>query len=130
MGTLEIILCIVQGAVLPIVGWVCLSIIDNIRRIGAIEAKLELYFDLVGLKAVKTLHSPHTPEFDQLLDRWLETTNGLPHAAPMTEDELLRFVHKLELAEAEKGDYFRSHQAAVLRAIVLAKYPKLKDKKA
>lgn len=129
METLEIILCIVQGAVLPIVGWVCLSIIDNIRRIGALEAKLELYFDLVGIKAVKTLHSPHTPEFDHLLDRWLETTNGLPHAPAMTEDELRRFLHKLELAEAEKGDHFRSHQAAMLRAIVLAKHPNLSQKK-
>lgn len=129
MTTAEIILAVAQVIVVPILGWIFLSIIDNIRRIGVIEAKLELYFDLVGIKAVKTLHSPHSPELDVLLDRWLETTNGIPNAIPMTEDELRKFLHHLEVAELEKADHFRSNAAAQLRAIVLAKHPKLAHKK-
>lgn len=125
MTTGEIILMIVQAIVIPFVAWMATAVIDNAKRTSAIEGRFDLYLELVGNKAVKNLHSPHSPEFDKLLDRWLETTNGIPHAIPMTEDELRRFLHKLELVEAEKGDHFRSTQAATLRAIVLSKYPNL-----
>lgn len=71
------------------VGWLVVTVIALMVKVGRIEAVLSM----MGKKALEALHSPHTPRFDALIEKF---------AAPdqtLTQDEwreLSRWVLSIE----------------------------------
>src|ERR1700722_13617481 len=64
--------------------------------------KIETTLDLIGISAAKLLHSPHTPELDELLEKYVSQTYDL------TMPEWKRLVVLAKRAEddsTESRDY-------------------------
>ncbi len=84
-----------------------LAYISLVQRI----VKLETVLALLGEKAAKILHSPHTPELDALLEKYLDRYYELSY------EEWQRLIHMCQEIE---DDNKQSKECRALAAIVLA----------
>lgn len=66
----EIIALVFQT--LAIVGAGLAAYIALIQRVTRLEVKFEMFVMMVGEKAARALRSPHTPELDVLLDKYID----------------------------------------------------------
>ncbi len=62
------------------------------KRVQAVETKMELFWGAMGAQAAAMLHSPHSPELDDLLEKVMN------HTITPVEARELRELEELELA--------------------------------
>lgn len=70
----ETILLWALGLVVAAIGAMSAVIYSQGSRITKIETIMGFWMDLIGQKAAKILHSPHTPELDHFLKKMIENT--------------------------------------------------------
>lgn len=58
--------------------------------------KLEVTWDMMGLKAAKALHSPHTPELDELLEKLYKTYDSTYDLTMKEWKELEKMTREIE----------------------------------
>lgn len=88
------LLGIVITVCLAIVGFLLLAHLDIIRRLVRIETMFEVY----GEKAAKILHSPHTPQLDVLLEKYVDREYEL------TPAEWKELLGRCETIENDSGN--------------------------
>lgn len=77
------------------------------ERIAKLETKVELFWGSMKRAAAELLHSPHTPEFDVLLER--------SQIGVLSKDEARR-LRELLLEEKKVGDKLSQFIAALMLA--------------
>ena len=81
------------------------------NRVGVLETKIDVFWKNVAYDAARILHSPHTPEFDALLDGFRE--------GRLNTDDTVRFVEELAKIAGDRnqmnGD--RLAAATIIRVI-------------
>jgi hypothetical protein len=100
--TAEMILQILQwaiGAAFACIGAGFIILFNLVQRVARIEALVEAF----GVNAAKVLHSPHTPELDKLLEKYIDRNYELS----VEEWEQLhamcdRIVHDTKLPKQER----------------------------
>ena len=96
-----------------VIGYICgfLTITGFIvklfERITRLETKVELFWGTMKKAAADLLHSPHTPEFDMLLEK--------SKADKLTRAEAMR-LKELLLEERKTGDKISQFVAALMLA--------------
>lgn len=79
---------------------------DMSDRLKAVETKIEPFWNLIGDKMSKILHSPHTPVLDRLLEKY--------DARTITVDETRRLAEMLIDIEQDRDESKADRLAACL----------------
>lgn len=117
--TIELIRWILQLIILPLSIW----LVKIYSTVGVIQNDVKWIkesFAVTGKKSVRTLHSPHTPELDALLEKY--------EHEQITYDEVQKLIAILEHVEANERTPLDKKEAAtrllgsiVVRYQILAK---------
>ena len=92
------------GGFITIIGF----IIKLFERIAKVETKVELFWGTMQKLAVDALHSPHTPEFDVLLEKWKQ--------GDLTDKVEMERLKRLLLDEKKTDDKTRQFFASLIFA--------------
>lgn len=99
----DVIIQILQWAVGGV--YVCIAAgvafaFNNVQRITRIEALIET----IGINAAKVLHSPHTPELDELLEKYIDRNYELSVEEWAALYKMCdAILHDLTLSKQERG---------------------------
>lgn len=106
----ELMQWLIGGLVVFGVGFVGASITAYISLVQRLT-KIETTIDLLGEKAARVLHSPHTPDLDRLLEKYVDRHYELSHA---------EWQELLERCQAIEDDITNPKDQRALAAIVSA----------
>lgn len=104
-----------EAIMLPAIGWLITSHIGMLQSIATLQAdarSVKELIEMVGIKVAMRLHSPHTPEYDALAEKF-EKNNGV--LDPKDWDRMRQLCSDLESDETEPGE--KRAMASVMEAV-------------